>query len=270
MTDDIAKLPSALIDLPPNLIQKSPNIDALSYDEVTELLQHALQQYPSFVPIVSEAIARANARKRGLVPKVETIPTAPTVAPRPINYQRAASEFRRILHSLDNLGVVGRSKFTRTLDRELQETISKVSGSVNVVSPSHTVKEAYDCLCKLADHVWDTLEDMKIHFTNDIGCVMQVVCQELVNVGSILKDKGGISLADIKETALRNAGGSLDEFPWSEDTFPWEFECSWGGDGSDVGWIGDHSDASGEMDSNEGEEESDDEGEYPSKKRIRT
>lgn len=210
--DEVPATASLAVDTPAPI-----NLSRLSYFELTQLLQSALQKHPDIGPSISEAIARIDARELA-----ESLKPPPAV-----NYNSLRSSFYKELHSMDRLKSSHKFSHAHRLAEPLQEFICEVSDSVNKNSPRETVEEAFVCLQKfigqlehLDHYVEEQLISEAINLRSD-------VCRHMHFVAKLLKEKGGTENLElqqkIKEYAKSYDDGKYMDFKdvyntlWGED-----------------------------------------------------
>lgn len=208
--------PSALNSNGEHPQQMALNMQHLRYSEAIELLQIGVKRYSELALLVSEAVSKADERAR-----LESLKPPPAV-----DYMSLRSSFHRTLHSLDRLRPSQQFEHVWRLSSDLDSLVSQASASVNQNSTHKTVEEAFICLQKFASQIWHT--DGKIYkgLTREDGCTLDAISEAMVNVGTLLKAKGGAKDAELKEKIEYWARGG--ETGCEDFSFPEVLRILWG------------------------------------------
>jgi hypothetical protein len=189
----------------------SMNMENLSRSEAVELLDLGVKMSSEFALIVSDVISKANERAR-----LESIKPPPAV-----NYVSLCSEFHDVLQSMDRHRRSRQFEHIGGLSEDLERLVSKAEGSINKNSTRDTLEEAFFCLQEFASAIYD-LDGLICR--GDGGDILELISEAMVGVGMLLRDKGGLKDAELKEKIeIWADGGDYEEY-----SFPEVFEILWG------------------------------------------
>lgn len=166
----------------------------MTYPDVIELLQIALQKYADFNPIVSEAIGKA--KERALEESLKPPPR--------VDYKSLRSEFHRELHSMDRLRPSQQYTHAYRIAENLRPLISEASCSVNENSPREIVEEAMICLQKFAGQLGHIMEyEVEKALLRGDSSLLIKISDSMLPVARILKGKGGSNDTELKEKIMK-------------------------------------------------------------------
>jgi hypothetical protein len=141
-----------------------------------------------FAILVACTISEASDRAR-----VESLKPPPAV-----NYMSLRSAFHDVLHSLDGLRASQQYEHVWRLSSELEELVSSARESVNKNCTRETLEEAFICLQKFASQILHTDGEIEKGLTGDGGGILDSISRAMVDVGTLLRDKGGPKDVEIK------------------------------------------------------------------------
>lgn len=213
-----ASTPNSKRNQSSNPPQTTINMQHLSRSAAVDLLQIAIARYPDFAPLVSQVVSEADECAR-----IESLKPPPTV-----NYMSLRSEFHNILHSLDRLRASQQFQQVWRLSSQLEPLVEEVRESVNRNSPRETVEEAFICLQKFASQIGHAEGEIYKGVAHHDGSVLDLISENMVAVGTLLKEKGGPKDQELKGKIQFWADGG--EWGSEEFSFPEVLKIVWGTD----------------------------------------
>ena len=213
----------------------SMNVKILSWSEAVELLEVGVKMSSEFALLVSGVISKASERAR-----LESLKPPPAV-----NYRSLRSEFHDILHSLDGLRPSQQYERVWRLSSELEELVNSARESVNKNCTRETLEEAFICLQKFASQILHTDSEIEKGLTGCDGGILDSISDAMVDVGTLLRDKGGPKDVEIKGKIELWARG---EYGY-ECKFPEVLRIVWGPASAEEKYEGEKVEEDGQKDS---------------------
>jgi hypothetical protein len=198
------------------------NLARLSYSELRELLQSALEKHPDIGPSISEAIARVDARELAESQK----------APPPVDYNSLRSTFYKEAHSMDPLESMLIYIHGHRLMEPLRECIQAVAESVNKNSPRKTIEEAFLCLENFVSQLQYLDPEVSEQLIPEDGGILNDICYEMQTVAELLKEKGGMEDLELEENIkeyIKEYAEVTDNGGWVD--FKQVYNTLWGHEG---------------------------------------
>jgi hypothetical protein len=197
--------------------KKSLNLANLTRDELIQLIQSGINEHRKFVSLVSTAISNAHSRVH--LTSLKPLPY--------VDHDALRRKFHRKLHSLDHSDDFQQDDVWE-LESALDDIIFDVESSVNKTSDLDTIEDAFVCLKHFVDEMFTVFRSLYEHLAQNQGHVLHSISDSMVEVGALLREKGGPTdkVNSIKWRIVGWANG--DELDGDEFIFPQVFEAVWG------------------------------------------
>jgi hypothetical protein len=159
----------------------------LSKDELIELLDIAVKEYPPFALKIKEAIKLSASKP-----------------PPKVDYESLLSEFNEHIHMLDHLRPSKQFNQIHLITDEIDPLIAQVAASVNRNSTREDLEKAFVCLLNFGNSMAEAEHEVQQQLVWGCGGEgsMHEVIEGMVEVGDLLREAGGPKDLSLKRRIL--------------------------------------------------------------------